>query len=79
MPKDASCLEHVMDVARQDDPLMREEKETALGALGITGTMALRKSALCRREGSVALAAFVLQPRNCLLLDEPSNHLDVGG
>jgi ATPase subunit of ABC transporter with duplicated ATPase domains len=28
---------------------------------------------------SVALAAFVLRPRNVLLLDEPSNHLDVVG
>lgn len=81
LPKDASCLEYVMDVARQDDPLMREEKgRAALGALGITGTMALRKigSLSGGEKARVALAAFVLQPRNCLLLDEPSNHLDVG-
>ena len=81
LPKDASCLAYVMDVARQDDPLMREEKgRAALGALGITGTMALRKigSMSGGEKARVALAAFVLQPRNCLLLDEPSNHLDVG-
>ena len=81
LPKDSSCLEYVMDVARQDDPLMREEKgRAALGALGITGTMALRKigSMSGGEKARVALAAFVLQPRNCLLLDEPSNHLDVG-
>jgi ATPase subunit of ABC transporter with duplicated ATPase domains len=81
LPKDATCLEYVMDVARQDDPLMREEKgRAALGALGITGTMALRKigSLSGGEKARVALAAFVLQPRNCLLLDEPSNHLDVG-
>ena len=81
LPKDSSCLEYVMDVARQDDPLMREEKgRAALGALGITGTMALRKigSLSGGEKARVALAAFVLQPRNCLLLDEPSNHLDVG-
>ncbi len=81
LPKDSSCLEYVMDIARQDDPLMREEKgRAALGALGITGTMALRKigSLSGGEKARVALAGFVLQPRNCLLLDEPSNHLDVG-
>ena len=60
---------------------MREEGgRQALGALGITGTMALRKigSLSGGEKARVALAAFVLQPRNCLLLDEPSNHLDVG-
>ena len=81
LPKDSSCLKYVMDIARQDDPLMREEKgRAALGALGITGTMALRKigSLSGGEKARVALAGFVLQPRNCLLLDEPSNHLDVG-
>jgi ATPase subunit of ABC transporter with duplicated ATPase domains len=42
--------------------------------------MALRKigSLSGGEKARVALAAFVLQPRNVLLLDEPSNHLDVG-
>ena len=26
----------------------------------------------------MALSMFVLVPHNCLILDEPSNHLDVG-
>ena len=81
LPKEKTCLDYVLDVAREDDPLMREEDgRQALGALGITGTMALRKigSLSGGEKARVALAAFVLQPRNCLLLDEPSNHLDVG-
>ena len=81
LPKAKTCLEYVLDVAREEDPLMKEEQGRAsLGALGITGTMALRKigSLSGGEKARVALAAFVLQPRNCLLLDEPSNHLDVG-
>uniref|UniRef100_A0A7S0KWW8 ABC transporter domain-containing protein n=1 Tax=Micromonas pusilla TaxID=38833 RepID=A0A7S0KWW8_MICPS len=81
LPKEKTCLEYVLDVAREEDPLMKEEQGRAsLGALGITGTMALRKigSLSGGEKARVALAAFVLQPRNCLLLDEPSNHLDVG-
>jgi ATPase subunit of ABC transporter with duplicated ATPase domains len=81
LPKEKSCLEYVLDVAREDDPATIEQVgRQALGALGITGTMALRKigSLSGGEKARVALAAFVLQPRNCLLLDEPSNHLDVG-
>lgn len=81
LPKESTCIQYVLDVARVDDPLMKDEMgRQALGALGITGPMALRKigSLSGGEKARVALAAFVLQPRNCLLLDEPSNHLDVG-
>jgi len=81
LPKESTCIQYVLDVARRDDPLMKDEMgRQALGALGISGPMALRKigSLSGGEKARVALAAFVLQPRNCLLLDEPSNHLDVG-
>ena len=44
LPKEKSCLEYVLEVAREDDPATIEQVgRQALGALGITGTMALRK------------------------------------
>ena len=50
-----------------------------LGALGLRGEMALRTvgSLSGGEKARVALACFVLVPNNVLILDEPSNHLDV--
>ena len=81
LPGDETALEYVLASAREDDPLLKEEQgRQALGALGMSGHMALRKigSLSGGEKARVALAAFVLRPRNVLLLDEPSNHLDVG-
>ena len=81
LPMDKQALEYVLETARVENPLLKEiEGRQSLGALGISGPMALRKigSLSGGEKARVALAAFVLQPRNVLLLDEPSNHLDVG-
>lgn len=81
LPDELSALDYVLASAREDDPLLKEEKaRQALGALGMSGQMALRLigSLSGGEKARVALAAFVLRPRNVLLLDEPSNHLDVG-
>ena len=74
-------MDYVLASAREDDPLLKEEQgRQALGALGMSGAMALRLigSLSGGEKARVALASFVLRPRNVLLLDEPSNHLDVG-
>ena len=47
--------------------------------MGLKGEMALRLvgSLSGGEKARVALACFVLTPQNVLILDEPSNHLDV--
>eukprot|EP01036_Dinobryon_divergens_P028535 gene28535-37493_t len=57
--------------------LSDEQARTVLGTLGLTGAKAVRKVGLLSEKARVALASFVLIPHNLLLLDEPSNHLDV--
>ncbi|KAK9823064.1 hypothetical protein WJX81_005746 [Elliptochloris bilobata] len=79
LPLEKPALDYVMDTAREDDvTVVLERGRQALGALGLSGSMALRKiSALSGGEKArVALAAFALVPSNLLLLDEASNHLD---
>jgi ATPase subunit of ABC transporter with duplicated ATPase domains len=81
LPDAERAMDYVLTSAREADPLLKEQKaREALGALGMTGHMALRKigSLSGGEKARVALAAFVLRPRNVLLLDEPSNHLDIG-
>jgi ATPase subunit of ABC transporter with duplicated ATPase domains len=81
LPSAERALDYVLASAREDDALLKEEKaRNALGALGMSGHMALRTigSLSGGEKARVALAAFVLRPRNVLLLDEPSNHLDIG-
>jgi ATP-binding cassette subfamily F protein 3 len=48
--------------------------------MSLTGGKALQTigSMSGGEKARVALAMFVLVPHNLLLLDEPSNHLDVG-
>lgn len=55
-----------------------EEGRRSLGSLGLVGEMASRKIGELSggEKARVALAAFALIPYNCLLMDEPSNHLD---
>ncbi|PNW82055.1 hypothetical protein CHLRE_06g271850v5 [Chlamydomonas reinhardtii] len=79
LPLDMPALEYVEAVARANDPGITLEKcRQALGALGLTGTMALQKIGVLSggEKARVALAAFALVPANVLLLDEASNHLD---
>ena len=77
---EASAVELVLRTVREKDPRVSEQTARgALGALGLSGPMALRKvGALSGGEKArVALAIFALTPSNVLILDEPSNHLDV--
>lgn len=67
-------------IAKAHSRDMTEERvRTVMGSLGLTGQMPLRQiGALSGGEKArVVLSAFVLRPANCLLLDEPSNHLDM--
>jgi ATPase subunit of ABC transporter with duplicated ATPase domains len=50
-----------------------------MGRLGLSGDKPLRKIAELSggEKARVALAMFALKASNVLILDEPSNHLDV--
>jgi ATPase subunit of ABC transporter with duplicated ATPase domains len=52
---------------------------TVMGALGLSGDKSVRPVGQLSggEKARVALACFALVPHNLLLLDEPSNHLDV--
>lgn len=56
-----------------------EEYRRHLGAFGITGTTGLQKMALLSggQKSRVAFACISLQNPHILVLDEPSNHLDI--
>ncbi|EJK65285.1 hypothetical protein THAOC_13870, partial [Thalassiosira oceanica] len=51
-----------------------------MGSLGLSGEKPLRqiKALSGGEKARVALSMFALKPSNLLMLDEPSNHLDVG-
>jgi ATP-binding cassette subfamily F protein 3 len=55
------------------------EVRTVMGSLGLTGDKSIRPIGHLSggEKARVALACFSLVPHNMLLLDEPSNHLDV--
>lgn len=81
LDQDATALDLVVASARADGDGMTSEQRgrEVLGALGLKGEMALRLvgSLSGGEKARVALACFVLTPANVLVLDEPSNHLDV--
>ncbi|KAJ1453926.1 P-loop containing nucleoside triphosphate hydrolase protein [Pelagophyceae sp. CCMP2097] len=81
LDQEATALELVLLKARSDgDSETSEERgREVLGALGLRGPMAMRKIGTLSggEKARVALAIFVLTPCNVLILDEPSNHLDV--
>ncbi|KAL0469826.1 P-loop containing nucleoside triphosphate hydrolase protein [Neurospora intermedia] len=56
-----------------------EEYRRQLGAFGITGTTGLQKMALLSggQKSRVAFACLALTQPHILVLDEPSNHLDI--
>jgi ATP-binding cassette subfamily F protein 3 len=56
-----------------------QDARGVMGRLGLSGDKPLRKiSELSGGEKArVALSMFALKPSNVILLDEPSNHLDV--
>lgn len=80
LDQEATAVEVVTRTVRDYDSSLSDEKaRSILGALGLTGEKSLRKVGHLSggEKARVALASFVLIPHNLLLLDEPSNHLDV--
>jgi ATPase subunit of ABC transporter with duplicated ATPase domains len=74
------AVDVVTSTVRAYDPTISDEQARgALGALGLVKEKALRVVGELSggEKARVALASFVLIPHNVLLLDEPSNHLDV--
>lgn len=84
LDKEARAVDLVTSYARTGvDGNIAVTDETArgvMGALGLGGEKPLRKiKALSGGEKArVALSMFALKASNLLMLDEPSNHLDVG-
>ena len=80
-PGAATALELVVRTvdATLGGTLSDQDARAALGALGLKGGMALRLVGDLSggEKARVALAIFALTPANVLILDEPSNHLDV--
>ena len=66
-------------LARQYHGRSDEEYRRHLGAFGITGTTSLQKMSLLSggQKSRVAFAALSLSNPHILVLDEPSNHLDI--
>ena len=80
LDQDATGVEIVTNEVRQIDPSFSDEKaRSILGSLGLAQEKGIRKVGLLSggEKARVALARFVMIPSNLLLLDEPSNHLDV--
>jgi len=76
--------ERGMDVVQKagwavDSSLTVTQVRTVMGALGLSGDKSVRPVGQLSggEKARVALACFALVPHNFLLLDEPSNHLDV--
>jgi len=73
-----------MDVVQRagwefDTSLTVKQVRTVMGALGLSGDKAMRPVGHLSggEKARVALSCFALVPHNMLLLDEPSNHLDL--
>ena len=80
LPLEREALEVVLEHAQRKDPnIISERARAVMGALGLTGSKALQKIGTMSggEKARVALSMFVLVPHNLLILDEPSNHLDV--
>lgn len=73
---DATPLQHLVRIAPE---LREQEQRNYLGGFGFSGDMVTQKIAPFSggEKARLALALVVWQKPNLLLLDEPSNHLDV--
>jgi ATP-binding cassette subfamily F protein 3 len=71
---------HAREGSNGDITVTDETARSVMGRLGLGGEKSLRKvEALSGGEKArVALSMFALKASNLLMLDEPSNHLDVG-
>ncbi|GMI23838.1 hypothetical protein TeGR_g14910 [Tetraparma gracilis] len=80
LPLDVAPVECVAGLVRGRDITISDTRiRTVLGTLGLSSfaqTQLIGKLS-GGEKARVALASFVLQPANVLVLDEPSNHLDV--
>lgn len=80
LPLDSRAIDIVLDYARVDNiHITDQEARATMGMLGLSDDKPLRKvSALSGGEKArVALSMFSMRAHNLILLDEPSNHLDV--
>jgi len=81
---ESRAVDLVTEYARQgadgDMTVTDEDARGVLGRLGLGGEKPLRKIAALSggEKARVALGMFALKASNLLMLDEPSNHLDVG-
>jgi len=80
LPGDITPVAHVASYVREYDVTISDTRIRAvLGALGLSTFAQTQKIGNLSggEKGRVALASFVLKPANLLIMDEPSNHLDV--
>lgn len=76
----AKAVDLVTAYAREDDITITDEQaRSVMGQLGLMGEKSTRRIADLSggEKARVALAMFAMKASNVLLLDEPSNHLDV--
>jgi len=84
LDKDSRAIDLVTSHAREgvdgDITITDETARNVMGRLGLGGEKPLRKVAALSggEKARVALSMFALKASNLLMLDEPSNHLDVG-
>jgi len=84
LDKEARAIDLVTDYARTgadgDITVTDEMARGVMGALGMSGEKPLRqiKALSGGEKARVALSMFALKASNLMMLDEPSNHLDVG-
>jgi ATP-binding cassette subfamily F protein 3 len=84
LDQDARAVDLVTSYAREgvdgDINIKDETARNVMGRLGLGGEKPLRKVAALSggEKARVALSMFALKASNLLMLDEPSNHLDVG-
>jgi len=74
------AVDLVTAYARQDDiNISDQDARSVMGMLGLTGNKSIReiKNLSGGEKARVALAMFAMKASNVILLDEPSNHLDV--
>lgn len=80
----ARAMDLVTEYAREgkdgDINVSNQAARGVMGRLGLSGEKPLRKVGELSggEKARVALSMFALKASNLLLLDEPSNHLDVG-